>query len=95
MECVVKNPPASAGDRRDTGLISQSGRFPGGGHGNPLSILAWRISWTEEPGELQSIGSQSQTQLKQLSTHACIDFFKKNLKLENSHMSVLSLGCMA
>ena len=28
------------------------------------SILAWRISWTEEPGGLQSIGSQSQTQLK-------------------------------
>ena len=23
-----------------------------------LSILAWRISWTEEPGELQSMGSQ-------------------------------------
>ena len=22
------------------------------------SILAWRISWTEEPGRLQSIGSQ-------------------------------------
>ena len=22
------------------------------------SILAWRIPWTEEPGELQSIGSQ-------------------------------------
>ena len=22
-------------------------------------ILAWRIPWTEEPGELQSIGSQS------------------------------------
>ena len=22
------------------------------------SILAWRISWTEEPGELQSMGSQ-------------------------------------
>ena len=22
------------------------------------SILAWRISWTEEPGGLQSIGSQ-------------------------------------
>ena len=27
------------------------------------SILAWEISWTEEPGELQSMGSQSQTQL--------------------------------
>ena len=62
MECVVNNPPASAGDRRDMGLIPQSGRFPGGGHGNLLSILAWRISWTEEPGGLQSIGSQSQTQ---------------------------------
>ena len=33
------------------------------------SILAWRIPWTEVPGGLQSIGSQSQTQLKQLSTH--------------------------
>ena len=28
-----------------------------------FSILAWKIPWTEEPGGLQSIGSQSQTQL--------------------------------
>ena len=35
------------------------------------SILAWEIPWTEEPGGLQSMGSQSQTQLKQLSTHTC------------------------
>ena len=34
------------------------------------SLLAWRIPWTEEPGGLQSIGSQSRTRLKQLSTHA-------------------------
>ena len=33
-------------------------------------ILDWRIPWTEEPGGLQSIGSQSLTQLKRLSTHA-------------------------
>ena len=33
------------------------------------SVLAWRIPWTEEPGGLQSMGSQSQTRLKQLSTH--------------------------
>ena len=26
------------------------------------SILAWEILWTEEPGGLQSMGSQSQTQ---------------------------------
>ena len=25
------------------------------------SILAWKIMWTEEPSELQSMGSQSQT----------------------------------
>ena len=25
------------------------------------SILVWEILWTEEPGRLQSIGSQSQT----------------------------------
>ena len=33
---VVKNPPASAGDIRDMGSISGSGRSPGGRHGNPL-----------------------------------------------------------
>ena len=27
------------------------------------SILAWEIPWTEEPGGLQSMGSQSQTPL--------------------------------
>ena len=33
---VVKNLPANAGDVRDAGLISGSGRPPRGGHGNPL-----------------------------------------------------------
>ena len=33
---VVKNPPANAGDIRDTASIPGSGRSPGGGHGNPL-----------------------------------------------------------
>ena len=27
---------------------------PGGGNGNPLQDLAWRIPWTEESGKLQS-----------------------------------------
>ena len=31
------------------------------------SIVAWRIPWTEEPGGLQSMGSQSRTRLKRLS----------------------------
>ena len=34
------------------------------------SILAWRISWTEEPSGLQSMGSQSQTQLTDQHLHS-------------------------
>ena len=33
---VVRNPPANAGDIKDTILIPGSGRYPGGGYGNPL-----------------------------------------------------------
>ena len=68
MSLVVKNPPANAGDIKDLGLIPGSGRYPGGGHGNRLqypfffffdsSILAWRIPWTQESGELLSKGLQ-------------------------------------
>ena len=36
MELVVKNLPANVGDVTDAGLIPESGRSPGGGHGNPL-----------------------------------------------------------
>ena len=36
---VVKNPPANAGDLRDSGLIPGLGRSLGGGHGNPLTGL--------------------------------------------------------
>ena len=55
---LVKNPPAVAGDIRNVRWIPEWGRSPGGGHGNPHSILTWEISWTEESGGLQSIGSQ-------------------------------------
>ena len=54
---MVKNLPANVGD---TGSIPESGRSPEEGNG----ILARRIPWTEEPGGLQSMGSQeTQTQL--------------------------------
>ena len=56
---MVKNMPANSGDSRDVGLIP--------GLEDPLeeemathsSILAWRIPGTEEPGGLQSMGSQT------------------------------------
>ena len=46
----VKNPPASA---RDSGSIPGSG-----GSLTHSSILAWEIPWAEEPGGLQTMGSQ-------------------------------------
>ena len=49
------------------------------------SILAWEIPWTEEPGGLQSMGSQSWTWLSDwtatnnsLITRMCIYFPSKN-----------------
>ena len=35
---VVKNPPASGEDTEDMDLIPGSGKFPGGGNGNPLQF---------------------------------------------------------
>ena len=40
------------------GSVPGPGRFPGEGNGNHSSILAWRITWREEPGGLQSMGLQ-------------------------------------
>ena len=68
---MIKNPPANAGDVRDTGLIPGSGRSPGGGHGNPL-----QYSFLENPmdgGAWQATGhrvAKSQTRLKRVGMHA-------------------------
>ena len=47
---LVKNPPASAEDVRDMGLISGLGRSPGGGHGNQL-----QYTWQENPHGKRSL----------------------------------------
>ena len=51
-----KDPTCQCRGHRDARSIPGSGRSPGGEHGNPPDILAWRIPWIEEPGRLQSIG---------------------------------------
>ena len=58
LNIQVKKPPASEGDVSDMGSIPELGGSPKRGHGSPLSILVWRIPWTEEPGRLQSTGSK-------------------------------------
>ena len=60
------------------------------------SMVAWKISWTEEPGGLQSVGSQSRSRLKQLSTAQHIDMkrwqaWDHEISSENlSHQTVWS-----
>ena len=67
---MIKNLPTNSGDLGDAGLIPGSGRSLGQedplkkGMATHSSIFALEILWTEEPGGLQSMGSQkSQTQL--------------------------------
>ena len=51
---MVKNPPANAGDIRDSGSIPGSGRAPRGGHGNPL-----QYSCLENPMDRGGFGGYS------------------------------------
>ena len=55
---MVKNSSANAGDIRTTGSILCQEDPLEEGMATHSSILAWRIPWTEEPGRLQSRGSQ-------------------------------------
>ena len=52
---VLKNPSANAGD---VGLTSRLARSPEEEMATHSSILAWKIPWTEDPGGIQSTGSQ-------------------------------------
>ena len=60
---TVKNPP----EMQETQVQSLEGPLLGREEplekemANHSSILAWRIPWTEEPGGLYSLGSQSDT----------------------------------
>ena len=69
---VVRNLPANAGDARDPGSTSVSGRSPGGGHGSPLQYFCLenpmdRGAWLAIVHRV----SKSWTQLTRLSTHLC------------------------
>ena len=54
----VKQSASNGGDAGDVGSIPGSGIYSGGGMATHSSDLALRIPRTEEPGGLQSIGSQ-------------------------------------
>ena len=54
----VKNLPAMQGDTGEVGSIPGSEDLLEEGMATYSNILAWRISWTKEPGGLQSKGLQ-------------------------------------
>ena len=68
---LVKNPPASAGDRGDASSIPGSGRSPGGGHGNPLQYSC--LGDPMDRGDWRAIVhriTENQTWLGYKSVHA-------------------------
>ena len=75
----MTNLPANA---RDTGSIPRSGRSSGGENDNHSCTLVWKISWTEEPGELQSMGLQRVNTTEQLSTQTHTHTQKEGLIFE-------------
>ena len=102
MVLVVKNPPASAGDIRNMGLIPGSRRSFGGGRGNPLQYSCLenpvdRGAWLATVHRV----AQSQTRLTRLSTHAYSTAFpfllllhfssQRNIKRHQSEIQVCFL----
>ena len=71
---MVKNPPANAGDAGDMGLISGSGRSPGGRNGNPLEYSCLKNSLERDPGWLQSVGCKESylTEHGHIHAHVCM-----------------------
>ena len=71
---MVKN-LASVGDRRDASSVSGLGRLPGGGNGKPLQYSCLENPMDRGAGQATVHRvAKSQTQLKQLSTHAFMAF---------------------
>jgi len=69
---VGKESACKAGDAEDVGSISGLGRSHGGGHGNPLlySCLENPMDRGARQATVHRVANR-QTQLKQLSMHAC------------------------
>ena len=61
MALGIKNLLANSGDIRDTGLIPESGRCPGRGHGNPL-----KYSYLENPHGQRGLVGYSPWDCKEL-----------------------------
>ena len=59
---MVKNPPANAGDIIDRGSIPESGRSPGGEHGNPLQYSCLELGGLRELDRTEATEHKACTQ---------------------------------
>ena len=78
-----KKPACQCRRHKRHGFDPWVGKIPWRGAWQPISILlAWRGPWTEEPGRLQSIGSQRvRHNLSDLAhTHACLLYDPNSVK---------------
>ena len=79
MPSYLINSKASAYNTGDLGSIPGMGRSSGKEMANHSRTLAWKTPWTEEPGGLQSMRSQSRTRLRDstsLSVSGCLGCFQ-------------------
>ena len=89
---MVKNPPANAGDARDSGLIPGIGRSPGAGNGNPLQYSCLENSvdrgawWATVHGAAKS-RTQPVTKILQI----CPDEVRLGFNTTASILSYISL----
>ena len=83
---------SSAGDMKDAGSIPGPGRSPGGRHGNPLQYSCLenvmdRGAWWATVHRI----AQSQTRLKQLSTHARMLEIVNDIQFSSDTQSCLTI----
>ena len=96
---VVKNPPANAGNVRDVGSISRSGRSPGGGNGSPLQYshrkfhgqghLAGYSPWSCKESDMTEHAHASHTHTHthtQSHTHTRAHAYAHLLKIQNLNL---------
>ena len=88
---VVKNPPANAGDARDSTSIPASGRSPGMGNGNPLQHSRLenfhgvrKFSWGHKESNMiehTCVCARAHTHTHTLQKRATI-YMKQNLNIQ-------------
>ena len=83
---MIKNPPANAGDKRDSGLIPGLERSLAGGHGSPLQYSYLENLMDREPGGLQSIWWQ---RVRHDSTHTYTDIISSENNKTHKFNSLL------